>query len=445
MDDLDLADALIVAARRAGAEAADALVVSATSVAVGVTDRRLEEAERSESLDLGLRVLIGRRQACVSSSDPRRETLAEMADRAVAMAREAPEDEFCGLADTADLAGAPDITALDLVDPAEPPEPAALEAAALAAEAAALGIAGVTKVSQASASWARDRVTLAATNGFSGSYQRTSSGIWVDALAGEGPGRERDHAGEARAHRADLPAPEEIGARAGHRAVERLGPRKPPSGRYPVLFDERVASSLIGHVISAINGSSVARGSSWLREAMETQVMPAGFDVVEDPFIPRGPASRPFDAEGLAVRRRALIGDGVLRSWVLDLASARKLGLRSTGNARRGTGGPPSPGTSNIRVTQGPDGRDALIRAMGEGLLVTSMIGSSINPTTGDYSRGASGFWVEGGEIAFPVNEATIAGSLPEMVRSLVPANDADPHRTVSAPSLLVHGLTVGA
>jgi len=443
--DEDLAQALLAAARRAGAETADVLVVSATSNTVGVSGGKLEEAERAEGLDLGLRVLIGQRQACVSSSDARAETMAEMAERAVAMAREAPEDPWCGLAEAGELAPFPDIAGLDMADPADPPEPAALEQAALATEAAALGIGGVTQVEQASASWGRDQVTLAATNGFAGSYQRTSTGVWVSAIAGEGLGRERDYAGESRTYRADLPPPAEIGERAGRRAVERLGPRKPPVGRFPVLFDERVAASLIGHVLGAINGSAIARGASWLREAMQTRILPTGFDVAEDPLIPRGPASRPFDGEGFAGRRKLMVADGVLHSWVLDLATARQLGLKSTGNARRGVAAPPSPGTSNIRVTEGAASREELIRAMGAGLLVTSMIGASVNANTGAYSRGASGFWVEGGEIAYPVNEVTVAGSLPEMVRTLVPANDADPHKVRSVPSLLVEGLTVGA
>jgi PmbA protein len=441
----ELAGALLAAARKAGAEAADALVVSAISNAVGVCGGKLEEAERAEGLDLGLRVLIGQRQACVSSSDASAATVIEMAERAVAMAREAPEDPWCGLAEVDALGVALEIAGLDLADPAEPPDPEQLEQAALAAEAAAQGINGVTQVDQASASWGRNQVTLAATNGFAGSYSRTRSGISAVAIAGEGLGRERDYAGESRTYWADLPGSGEIGKKAGRRAVERLGPRKPPSGRFPVLFDERVASSLISHVLGAINGSAIARGASWLREAMETQILPPGFDVIEDPLIVRGPASRPFDGEGLAGWRKLLVADGVLQSWVLDLATARQLGLQSTGNARRGVAAPPSPGTSNIRVTGGADNREALIAAMGTGLLVTSMIGASINANSGAYSRGASGFWVEGGEIAYPVNEVTVAGSLPEMVRSMAPANDADPNKTVSAPSLLVEGLTIGA
>ena len=444
--DAELAEALIAAARRAGAEAADAVVISETSVGIGVADRALEEAERSEGLDLGLRVLIGARQACVAASDPRPDTLAEMAERAVAIAREAPEDAYCGLATAEDIAGAvPDVAALDLIDPEDPPSPDHLEALAREAEDAALAVDGVTMVEQASASWSFDRVTLRATNGVAAGHARTSLGVGASAIAGEGLGRERDFAAEYRRHWADLPSPAEIGARAGRRAVAALGPKRPPSGRVPVLYDERVASSLIGSVLGAINGSSVARGASWLADAMGEQVLPEGLDITEDPLIPRGRASRPLDAEGVPARARRLVENGVLRSWILDCATARQLGLRTTGNARRGPSAPPRPGTTNIRLTQGRQSREDLIREMGTGLLVTSMIGASINPTTGAYSRGASGFWVEGGEIVHPVNEITIAGSLPEMVRSLRPANDADPWKSLSVPSLLVEGLTVGA
>ena len=443
--DADLAEALIEAARAAGAEAADALVVSERSVGIGVAERALEEAERSESLDLGLRVLVGPRQGCVAASDARHETIAEMAERAVAIAREAPEDAYCGLAGPEDLGSVPDPGALDLVDPHTPPEPDRLEAMAREGEAAALDIDGVTQVEQASASWSSEQITLRATNGVAAQYARSSVGVAVSAIAGSGLGRERDVAAEFRRHRADLPAPSEIGARAGDRAVAALGPRRPPSGRFPVLYDERVAASLVSHLLSAINGQAVARGASWLSAAMGTRVLPLGLDVTEDPLIPRGRASRPLDAEGVPGRARALVADGILRSWVLDCATARQLGLATTGNARRGPSAPPRPGTSNVRLTQGARSRDALLREMGTGLLVTSMIGASINPTTGAYSRGASGFWVEGGEIAHPVNEITIAGSLPEMLKTVIAANDADPWKAVSVPSLLVEGVTVGA
>ena len=443
--DLDLAARVLERARSAGAEAVDVLVARGVSSAVGVADRALEEAERAEGRDIGLRVLIGRRQACVSTSDDRDDALVEMAERAVAMARAAPEDRWCGLAGPDALGPLPDIAALELDDATEFPEPATLETLAHTAEEAALAVPGVTQVEQASASWTRERITIVQSNGFSGSYARSGIGVGCSALAGEGLGRERDHAFEMRRHLADLPDAQQIGTRAGRRAAERLHPRRPRAGRYPVLYDERVAGSLIGHVLSAINGAAVARGASWLADAMETRILPQGFDVVDDPLIPRGRASRPFDAEGLPAARLPLVEDGVLRQWLLDLATARQLGLSSTARARRGVGGPPSPGPSNVRVTEGPTDRDSLVRDMGTGLIVTSMIGSSINPTTGAYSRGASGFWVEGGEIAYPVNEVTVAGSLPEMIRTLRPANDADPAKAVSVPSLLVEGATVGA
>ncbi|MEM0921939.1 MAG: TldD/PmbA family protein [Pseudomonadota bacterium] len=437
---------LIEAAKGAGAEAADAIVISSSMTTITVADESLEEAERSEATEFGLRVLIGQRQACVSSSDPREAVFEEMAARAVAIAQEAPEDPHCGLlVPSAVTAIAQD---LDLIDPAPTPLPDALEENARAAEAAARGVQGVTMVESASASVGLAQIGLAASNGFSGSYARSSSALSLSAIAGEGLGRERDWAAEMRRHRADLPDSAEIGERAGQRAVERLDPKRPPSGSYPVLYDARVAPGLIRHVLGAINGASVARGASWLREAMGEQVLPAGISLIDDPLIPRGPASTPFDAEGVAARRQALIEDGVLTSWILDAATARKLGLSTTGHARRGTSSPPSPGSTNVRLALA----DGLVRSraeriaeMGTGLLVTSMIGASINATTGAYSRGASGFWVEGGEIAYPVNEITVAGSLPEMMRSIAPADDADPYLSVSVPSLLVEGLTIGA
>jgi PmbA protein len=444
-NDLDTALRLLDEARHAGADAADAIVVAQSAVSIGVAGGELEEAERSESREAGLRVLVGRRQACVASSDLRSEMLAELAARAVALAREAPEDPWCGLADPDLVAAGIAADALELADPGPPALPEQLEAMALEAEAAALDVRGVAQVDQAGASWSEGTVTLAATNGFSGSYRRTDTGVGVSAIAGTGLGRERDYAGETRRRRADLPSPAWIGARAGRRAAERLEPRRPPGGAVPVLFDERVAGSLIGHLLSAANGASVARGSSWLLGRMDQPVLPDGVDLVEDPLIARGPASRPFDAEGIAARAQALVQDGRLVRWILDCASARRLGLSTTGNARRGTTAPPTPGTTNVRMTQGAHARDELIAEMGTGLVVTSMIGASINPTTGAYSRGAAGFWVENGEIAYPVNEITIAGALPEMLRTVRAANDADPNRAVSAPSLLVEGLTVGA
>ncbi len=439
----DLTDQLLSAARAAGAAAADALAVDGTSIGIDVLKGKLEQAERSESIDIGLRVLIGQRQACVSASDVSPGTMTEMAERAVAMAREAPEDPCIGLASVGDLASSWDLAALDLEDTGAEPEPAALEEAARRAEAAALAVEGISKIDAASANYARRGIHLAATNGFSGGYARTSHSVSCVAITGEGTGMERDYNGEMRVHGADLPDPEEIGRIAGERTVARAGARKPPTGAFPVVYDERISSSLIGHLVGAINGQAIARGASWLRDAMGELVLPVGLSLIEDPTRARISGSRPFDAEGLAVGPRALVEDGVLKSWILDLATARKLGMQSTSNASRGTTAPPSPSVTNLALTQGPQSREELLRDMGTGLLVTSMIGTSINANTGDYSRGASGFWVENGEITYPVNECTLAGNLRDMLKTLVPANDARTHLSRVVPSLLVEGLVL--
>lgn len=439
----DLTNALLAAARKAGADSADALAVEGTSVSIDVRAGMLEQAERSEGVDIGLRVLIGQRQACVSSSDTRPETLSAMAERAVAMAREAPEDPFIGLAEPEALAQRWNLARLELEDPTPEPDPAALEDDARRAETAALAVEGVTQVQSASSGYGRRTIHLAGSNGFSGGYSRTSRMTACVAITGEGTGMERDYHGESRVFQADLPPPEMIGHLAGERAVARAGARKPRTGAFPVLYDERIASSLIGHLVAAMNGTAIARGSSWLRDALGQQVLPDDMSLTEDPLRPRTPGSRPFDAEGLPSTPRMLLREGVLTGWVLDLATARKLGMQSTANASRSTSAPPAPGTTNLMLSQGLQSREDLMREMGTGLLVTSLIGASINPTTGDYSRGASGFWVENGEISWPVNECTIAGNLRDMLRTMIPANDARLHLSTVVPSLLVEGLTV--
>lgn len=439
----DLTEALLTAARRAGAEAADAMAIDGRAVSIDVRAGKLEQAERSEGVEIGLRVLLGKRQACVSASNASAQTVAEMAERAVAMAKEAPEDPYIGLADPSQIARNWDIAALELEDTSAEPAASALEQDAREAEAAALGVGGVTQVQSASASYSRRQVHIAATNGFAAGYGRSSRSVSAVAISGEGLTMERDWAAELRIFQADLPDAALVGRQAGERAVERAAPRRPKTGAYPVLFDERIAGSLISHLLGAINGSAITRGASWLRDAMGTQVLPEGLSLIEDPHRARVSGSRPFDAEGLQTSRRAIVENGVLTSWTLDLATARKLGLQSTANAGRGTSSPPSPGAGNIALTQGNQTRADLAREMGTGLLVTSFIGATINPTTGDYSRGASGFWVENGEIRYPVNECTIAGNLREMLMRIIPANDARAHLSHVVPSLLIEGLTL--
>ena len=438
-----LTEQLLHVARQAGADAADAVAADVASIEIGVQGGRLEKAERAEEIDIGLRVFLGRRQAIVSASDAAPETLERMAERAVAMAREAPEDPYVGLAEADQLATAWDVAALDLADPAPAPLPAELQEMALRTEAAALDVRGVSQVSEANAGYQQVRFHTAMTNGFSGGYDRTEMFTSCVAIAGEGTGMERDYYGDGRIHRADLEAPEEIGRLAGERTVANLGATKPPTGAWPVVYDERVAGGLIGHLLGAVNGRAVALGGSFLRDAMGDAVLPAGLTLLDDPTLPRMMRSQPFDDEGLPVEPWEIVSNGVLQGWILDLWTARKLGLRSTANAARGTSSSPRPAPTNVILTPGTRTRADLLAEMGTGMLITSMIGSSISATTGDYSRGASGFWVENGEIVRPVNECTVAGNLRPMLRSIVPANDARPHVSRQVPSLLVEGLTI--
>ena len=439
----DLTAQLLTAARLAGADNADAFAVRGTSVNIDVRQGKLEQAERSEGIDLGLRVFIGQQQAIVSSSDARPETLAVMAERAVAMAREAPADPHAGLADAGQLARELDSARLEILDPTDEPEAGTLQDDARRTEAAARTNPGVTQIDSASASYARRELHLAASNGFSSGYARSDRSVSCVAISGSGTGMERDYDYDSRAFQADLRTPEDIGASAGQRAVAMQGARKPKTGTVPVVFDERIAGSLIGHLLSAINGAAIARGQSWLRDAMGTQVLPQGFSIIEDPHRTRVSGSKLFDAEGLPTVRRAIVQEGVLQTWTLDLATARKLGLESTGNAARGAGSAPSPSLTNIALTPGAFSRADLLAQMGTGLLVTSMLGSTINPNTGDYSRGASGFWVENGEVMYPVNECTIAGNLKDMLLRMVPGNDGRAHLSRVVPSVLVDGMVL--
>ena len=439
----DLTAQLLSAARAAGADSADAFVVRGTAVSIDVRQGKLEQAERSENIDIGLRVFIGQQQAIVASSDARPDTLAVMAERAVAMAREAPADPHAGLADPSQLAVDRNAARLDLFDPTDEPAAGTLQDDARRAEAAARENPGVTQIDSASAGYSRREVHLATSTGFAGGYSRSDRAISCVAISGSGTGMERDYDYDARIFQADLRTPEDIGHSAATRAVAMQGARKPKTGTVAVLFDERIAGSLIGHLLSAINGGAIARGQSWLRDAMGTQVLPAGFDIIEDPHRARVGGSKLFDAEGLQTTRRAIVQDGVLQTWTLDLATGRKLGLASTANAARSTGSAPSPSLTNIALTPGAFSRADLLAQMGTGMLVTSMLGSTINPNTGDYSRGASGFWVENGQITYPVNECTIAGNLRDMLLRIVPANDGRAHLSRVIPSILIDGMVL--
>ena len=439
----DLTQHMLDAAKAAGADQADAVAAQGTSVSIDVRNGGLEHAERSEGVDIGLRVFIGQRSAIVSGSDVRPDTIATMAERAVAMAKEAPEDPFTGLANASELSQAHDKLNLEMADDTPEPTAAELEEDARRAEAAAMAVAGVTQMDAAAAGYSASDVFMATSNGFAGGVAHTGRSTSAVAIAGEGTGMERDYDADTRIFQADLRSPEEIGAQAGARAVERLNPQKPKTGSYPIIFDERISSSLIGHLLAATNGAMIARGSSWAKDLLGEQVLPNGLSLIEDPHRPRVNGSRAFDGEGLATSKRMIVEDGVLTGWTLDLASARKLGLQSTGNATRGVSSAPSPSSWNVSLTQGPKTKEELLRDMGRGLFITSMIGSTINPNTGDYSRGASGFWIENGEVAYPVSELTVAGNLRDMLKRIVPANDARTHLSRVVPSLLIEGMTL--
>ena len=435
----DLAERLVAAAGRAGADAADALAVRSVSLAVEVREGAVEESERSEGDDVGLRAFVGRRQAVVSTNDVNA-NVAELAERAVAMAKAAPEDPFAGLADPARLAR--DVPDLDLLDP-DLPTVALLEERAQRAERAGLAVKGVTKSGGASASAGIGGMVLVTSHGFRGAYLSSGQSVSMTAIAGEGTAMERDYDYSSTLHGADLDPPEKVGRTAGERTVERLNPRKVKSKRVPVVFDRRIAGSLVSHLASAINGAAVARKTSFLKDRLGQRLFRPGIHVLDDPLRRRGLRSRPFDAEGVATRRLAVVEDGVLASWILDSATARELGFASTGHAQRGVSSTPAPGPSNLHLAAGSDTPEALMADLAEGFYVTDLIGVGVNQVTGDYSRGASGFWIENGKRSYPVSEVTIAGNLIEMFQTLLPANDLEFRFGTNAPSVRMEGLTV--
>lgn len=439
-DALTLLEDLIGKATKAGADAADAVLVGSVALSHARRLGALERLEREESQDLGLRVLIGRRQAIVSSSDVSSGVLDGLVERALAMAKAVPEDPYCGLAEPGALAGA--VPALDICDPDEP-APDVLIERAKACEEAARTVPGVTNSEGAEAGWSHSGVTLAGSNGFRGAYAVSDHSLSVSVLAGEGLEMERDYDFAVAVHGADLESPEAIGTRAGEQTVRRLGPRKAPSARVPVIFDPRVSNGLLRGLAGAINGAAIARGTSFLKDSLGETIFPESISIIDDPHRARGLRSKPFDAEGLPNRRRALVERGRLTTWIMDLRSARQLDLESTGHAARGTSGPPSPATTNLYMEPGGETPEALIGAIDNGFYVTEMMGMGVNGVTGDYSRGAAGYWIERGELAYPVSEMTVAGNLKDMFRNLAPANDLTFKYGQNAPTVRIDGMTV--
>jgi len=438
--DANLLADLMTWAKAAGADAADALYINGESISVAQRMGKREKLESSEGRDLGLRVFVGRRQAFVSSTDFASKALRTLAERAVDMARAVPEDPVCGIAPEELLARSwPD---LDLDDKRRP---AARTLLAMAAEAedAARAVKGVTNSEGAEAGWGRTSVVLAASNGFTGAYRRSGYSLSCAVLGGEGTAMERDYEWSSAVHLEDLMAPITVGRNAGRFAVRRLNPRKAKSARVPVVYDRRVSGGLIGHLAGAINGRAVARGTSFLKDKMGEKIFADGIRILDHPHRKRGLGSRPFDAEGLPTRRHAVIDDGRLTTWLLDLAAARQLKLKPTGHASRGTSGPPSPTTSNFYLEKGKLSLEALIGDIKSGLYITDLIGFGVNGVTGDYSRGASGFWIENGKLAWPVSGITVAGNLKDMFLNLTPANDLQFKSSTNAPTVRIEGMTV--
>ncbi len=436
----EIANDLVARATKSGASDADVVAVNGQSTSVEALNGKLENTERSEGISVGLRVFVGKSQAIVTASRFNNDDRVELVDRAVAMAKVAPEDPFAGLADDQLLAH--DWPDLDICDTAEPTTQDLLEAA-LEAEKSGLGVEGVSQSGGGSASARRNEIYLATSGGFGGGYARTSYGVSTSMIAGEGTAMARDYDYASSVYLSDLEAAEKIGRVAGERTVKRLNPRKVASQKCPVIFDQRVASSLVGHFSSAINGSSIGRGTSFLKDDMGGQIFADDITIIDDGRKVRGLSSKPFDGEGVATGTREIISNGKLQSWLLDCRSARQLDLQSTGNAERGTAGGPSPSSTNFYLAAGKQSRQDLISDIKNGFLVTELIGMGVNPVTGDYSRGASGFWIENGEIAFPVSEVTIAGNLREMFAMLVPASDLEFHGSTNAPTCLVKEMTL--
>jgi PmbA protein len=438
-----IAETLVERGIAAGATEADALYAGERSSGVQVRLGELESVSRSEGEEIGLRLFVGTQSATAASSDLSDEALAALVDRCLAMAREAPEDPYAGLA-PADRLHHGELPFLDSDDPCEP-DPAEIRARALDAENAALAVPGVTNSSGAGASASASTIALATSGGFSGAYRTSGHGCSASVVAGEGATMQRDHEWHSARHLEDLEPAAEIGQRAGERAVARLNPTRPKPGRYPVLFEPRVASTLLGHFAGAIAGSSIARKTSFLQERLGSLVFSPGVTIVDDPLRLRGLRSRPFDGEGVRVARSELVSDGMLMSWIAESASARQLGIQPTGHAARGVGGAPGASPSNLYIEAGARSREELLAAFPEAVLIVELIGHGVNGVTGDYSRGAVGFMVRDGKIAEPVAEITVASNLIDMFATLEPATDLEFRRGLDAPTILIPEMTVGA
>lgn len=427
---------LVKKAQKEGADHADAVYFTGNSSSVSWRLGKLEDIERSENSDLGLRVIIGKNQAIVSSSDMSEDTLDELVSRALDMAKNTPEDPYSGLADK-ELLALDNLPELDLCDDGDLDEET-LKNIAAEAEAHALEIDGITNSEGAGASATKGAITLANTDGFVGHYNSSNFGCSISVIAGEGTEMERDYAWTSRRHFEDMESPYKIAREAAERTLKKLNPRKAETSEIPVVYDPRVSRTLVSHLAGAINGTSIARGTSFLLEMMDEKIFPDTINIIDNPHILRGPSSRPFDGEGVRNAPLDIIRGGVLKNWVLDSTSARQLDLVTNGRASRGTSSPPSPSTSNLYMEAGTISVKDLLSDIKDGFYVTELIGSSVNGITGDYSRGASGFWIKDGELSYPVNEITIAGNLKDMYKNITAADDLEIKYGTDAPTLRI-------
>ena len=437
----DRADALISQAKKAGADAADAIYVCDASTQVQMRLGNLEDVERSEGEEIGLRVFVGKRSATVSSSDMDPAILSSLVGRALDMAREAPEDQYAGLA--------PEELLLKTEphpiegDDGQNPDPELLRELALKAEDAARAVKGATNSEGGGASAGRSIIALATSHGFSGAYSTSGYSVSASVIAGQGDGMERDYAYDSVRFLEDLQSAESIGREAGERAVSRLNPVHFKSGAMPVVYDPRVGNSLLGHFVGAISGAAIARKTSFLLDALGTQIFDSAISIIDCPHRKRGLRSKAFDGEGLPTAKTKLIDQGRLTQWIMESASARQLGLQPTGHASRGVGGAPGVSVTNLHMGNGSVSKADLIRDIKHGVYITELIGMGVNQVTGDYSRGASGFLITDGEIGPPVSEITIAGNLKDMFKGLVAADDLEYRYSINAPTLRTDSMTV--
>jgi PmbA protein len=434
----DQAAKLVELALKAGADHCDCVVASSQSLGISVRDGKTEDTDRSEGDAFSLRVFCGQRTASVAANQA--DDLTALCERAVAMAKVSPDDPFAMLAPGERLAK--NIPDLDLFDNSEP-EVGAMTTAALECEAAGLAVNGVSKSMGASSGWGMTGFVLAASNGFSGSYSLSRFSCSSAMIAGEGTSMQRDYDYDTKTHLEDLKSPQSIGRLAGERVIKRLNPRQVTSGAFPIIFDRRQSAGLLGALASAINGTSITRKTSFLREMMGEQICANDVSIICDPLIKRGLGSRPVDGEGIETASIDFVENGILKQWVLDCSTAHELGLSSNARAVR-SGSGTAPSTTNLYIENGNTSREEMISSIESGLYLDETIGHGINMVNGNYSKGAGGFWIESGQIAFPVSEITIAGNLSEIFRSMKPANDLEFRNATNAPSLLVEGMTVG-